>query len=109
MKVKQILAVILVVVFAMLALPVSAAEPVDTAISERRVELCGNCGGRMVTSTTWGSWYTVAQIKCTHHNYGTDLRQRETVRQQQSARAADRVTPLPNLRQELFATVTIPN
>ena len=108
MKVKQILAVILVVAFAMLALPVSAAEPVDTTISERRVELCGNCGGRMVTSTTWGSWYTVAQIKCTHHNYGTDL-SRETVRQQQSARAADRVTPLPNLRQELFATVTIPN
>ena len=47
MKVKQILAVILVVAFAMLAIPVSAAEPADTAISERRVELCGNCGGRM--------------------------------------------------------------
>lgn len=75
MKVKQILAVILVVAFAMLAIPVSAAEPADTAISERRVELCGNCGGRMVTSTTWESWYTVAQIKGTHHNYGTDLRQ----------------------------------
>ena len=44
MKVKQILAVILVVAFAMLAIPVSAAEPADTAISERRVELCGNCG-----------------------------------------------------------------
>lgn len=76
MKVKQILAVILVVVFAMLALPVSAAELVDTAISERRVELCGSCGGRMTTSApVWASWYTIAQIKCTHHNYGTDLRQ----------------------------------
>ncbi len=76
MKVKQILAVILVVAFAMLALPVSAAEPVDTTISERRVELCGSCGGRMTTSApVWASWYTIAQIKCTHHNYGTDLRQ----------------------------------
>ena len=76
MKVKQILAVISVVAFAMLAIPVSAAEPADTAISERRVELCGNCGGRMTTSApVWANWYTIAQIKCTHHNYGTDLRQ----------------------------------
>lgn len=76
MKVKKILAVILVVAFAMLAIPVSAAEPADTTISEQRVELCGNCGGRMVTTTTWNPWYnTGVQTKCTHHNYGTDMHQ----------------------------------
>lgn len=110
MKVKQILAVILVVAFAMLAIPVSAAEPADTAISERRVELCGNCGGRMVTSTIWGEAGTQLLKSNAHTIIMVPISvSRETVRQQQSARAADRVTPLPNLRQELFATVTIPN
>ena len=68
-----------------------------TAADEWELPLNGEAGTQLLKSNA----HTIIMVPISVS--------RETVRQQQSARAADVVTPLPNLRQELFATVTIPN
>lgn len=38
---------------------------------------CGN-GTYQPVSTSYGSWYTASEVKCTHKNYGTDLKQKRS-------------------------------
>ena len=41
--------------------------------------VCPRCGGRITSSTVWGSWISSGTVTCTHgHAWGTDLKQYRT-------------------------------
>ena len=72
------LALTLVMVFTVMAVPASAAETLpavdETTIIQPRAEACP-CGGGYVKVTEWSPWRSTGdETPCTHgHRYGTDI------------------------------------
>lgn len=58
--------------------PVSTTTETASIVPYARVCICGN-GTYNLVSTSYGGWVTKSQVKCTHHNWGTDLVQNRSV------------------------------
>lgn len=74
-KIKRILSIVFVlaIMASVCIIPASAAVK-DEEVAQPYATYCGECGGKVVTITTWeNDWYvTNHQAKCTHYPYGYD-------------------------------------
>ena len=51
----------------------------ETYEIQPRAAVCVRCGGRISTSTSWGTWLSKRNVKCTHgYAWGTDLIEERT-------------------------------
>lgn len=64
-------------IFGLTCMSFTTAMAQGSIVPAARTCSCGN-GTYVPVSTVYGSWYTSSEVKCTHKNYGTDLKQKRS-------------------------------